>query len=730
MEHLHSVLDKDTHFLIDPKTRAITHENANSLFVPQYSHNSERYTFELPRFIEGHDMAECNSVQIHYINTDGNKTRPKISTDKYEADDLHIDGDKVVFSWLISVSATLHAGKTAFHIWLCCKDGETITYNWPTALFSGITIGEGINAGEGFAESYKDIITQWQNGLMAELRAEMDISISDTFNKYRAEFDGDIALANKRIDNIIALPDGSTKADAELTDIRIGADGKVYDSAGEAVREQAKQLFSLTDAVFTSMLHNSHIADEEYVECVKEDAYCIDGIGNVVAVKSGNTNYHVTEAVAVTPNETVLVCCCWDSSMSGFAFYDENNNAVSCVGGTSGVAVGASGSIVHYVLKNYAVVVPANAAYVRIQGYKGRQNAMISKEFSIHLSDETVNGNVKNLVEIISNSDMLAGNDVDIELVKNQVVNQSGLYATASQTGIYVASTFTEVNENEMYAISCGSQSGFYAYALFDEDYSFVDGYQCNDLHEIVKTNIVIPQNVKYIVLAGNTNSEDVYLKKITSLNSSAILPWFNKKWVCVGDSLTEANRRTDLNYHDYISQKTGITVVNMGVGGTGYMYAENDGLAFYQRISGIPLDADIVTIFGSGNDLNHISVLGKPTDTGTQTICGCINTTIDNLYAILPTAQLGIISPTPWVNNQPSDNGDMCKYADALKEICALRGIPFLDLFRCSGLRPNDATFKNLAYSKDEGNGVHPDETGHKMIAPKIKAFIDTLIL
>lgn len=154
MAHTHPVIDSDLHFTIDPITREISN-NSNKIKLMRYDHNSERLTFEIPRYVDGHDMSNCNKTEIHFINTG----LDHICQGIYKVDDLKVsENDKqlVEFSWLISNNATEEVGSLSFAIHFVCTTEGTIEYMWSTASYSKISVVDGVYVENVIIEDQQD----------------------------------------------------------------------------------------------------------------------------------------------------------------------------------------------------------------------------------------------------------------------------------------------------------------------------------------------------------------------------------------------------------------------------------------------------------------------------------------------------------------------------------------------------------------------------------------------
>ena len=189
MAHTHSIYDTDPHFSIDAKTRVISNLSGDKWTLIQYDHNSERITFELPRYIDSHDMTLCNQVQVHYINIGENGER---TAGIYEVTDLDVSPDSddvVICSWLISRNATSLVGSLSFIVRFSCVTDSMVDYSWNTAIYNNIAISNGINNSEIIIEEYADILAQWSQEL-----EQLGVTVANKADKDADAVPGNLAI--------------------------------------------------------------------------------------------------------------------------------------------------------------------------------------------------------------------------------------------------------------------------------------------------------------------------------------------------------------------------------------------------------------------------------------------------------------------------------------------------------------------------------------------------------
>lgn len=549
------------------------------------------------------------------------------------------------------------------------------------------------------------------NAIPVKVKSEFQKNVDNgTFNNMIDEHAGELT---KRLDNLLGtVVSGSTTMDAEIIDARLDALGNTNTNIGNAIR-------IIDNYLYNQLKGNSKI-DFEILEITLVDTGFVDNTGTWQPNTTTGGSHACTTIEGVKSGEVYFIRTRYGFGMPDAVCQDNDNNLVKYFHMNSSATI--------YNDFELPIVIPEGATKLVVNSMNNLVPIIVKKVVGNRTNLDMLSSYLNNLLDTLP----LTNKYSDALSPEAEYTDCTIDYGYTNPGGAgsdpWVVRKYSIV-EGKRYKRVCGAGWGHMTYTILDKNGNAIEFSESMLNYTEEETEFIAPPYATTILLAGNSSSGTYCRANLYEVNSSEGGKWSHLKWVCMGDSITEANARTTKNYHDYVHEATDINVVNMGVSGTGYAKHQDTGNAFYQRILNVPTDADVVTIFGSGNDLSSGLPIGEITDTGTSTLCGCINKTIDNLYSVLPTVQLGIVSPSPWVGKTPSDNSTMTEYADKMKQIAERRGIPFLDLFRCSGLRPNEESFRNLAYSKDEGNGVHPDETGHKMIASQFYRFLDSLI-
>lgn len=332
---------------------------------------------------------------------------------------------------------------------------------------------------------------------------ESEVSRIDADKATKAE----VEVERQRINNLASLPEGSTSGDAELMDIRVGADGTQYQTAGEAVRGQVGGLKSdlkkldeltITDIILLSSdnMESGNIDKDTGVE------------------ESSNTNLRSLEYVDISAVTEIQ----FEGETSAeyyvrLVFYDAYKNYVS---GTSGI-LGNSG-IVKFPIITDAKYVRVVLAYLGLADLKYvKPTLMVNK----YVNAEYITETLEEIKEQIADKPVISKiNTVtfDSSNVTNGTINKdTGVESESSTSCIsdYIYLGLIPVN-----IIATGKTSNtFYVRPVFyDTDKKFISSPSGLDVHEASQL-FDIPSNARYVRMVFLLSATDVgYVKPIIDI--------------------------------------------------------------------------------------------------------------------------------------------------------------------------------------------------------------------
>ena len=299
-----------------------------------------------------------------------------------------------------------------------------------------------------------------------------------------SRFNAQLEVQKQRIDNIVALPSGSTTGDAELTDIRVGADGVTYDTAGTAVREQ---ISSLKEDIAGYRLSQNDKFKSNLLDGVKINEGVWLDLNNVEHTSDVYKKYFTSDYIDIDERTPYQLICHGDTWA---IFYDKNKNPID------GASYYANVNKILYQKR------PGDAKYLRVSGrIENKYNTIIVNNHNLY-----VDSNQNSIIDGLFSKMYLL--DTTNALNKGYYTSwEDGLWKPQER---YSTTRYLKLPKNSTiiyYTDYENTDEHLFACVFYDDNYNFISG-------EFAENPITIPENARYVALSFDSN----YTPKVYAL--------------------------------------------------------------------------------------------------------------------------------------------------------------------------------------------------------------------
>lgn len=566
-------------------------------------------------------------------------------------------------------------------------------------------------------------------GEVATLSAEMDSVPTGGGTRDYNDLENKPAINGVELVGDLSLADIGAADDTEVVDIRIGADGTAYPTAGDAVRGQVtglKQDLSEVDSRLSeSIVENStDISEKAWIsEKVKEDGILV--LSNIkftnhsLDSNDGTPSIGENPARAVSEFISIPYKCTFNVSTSNLktgvmAYYDKNKVFL-------GTTLPIEYSYIRFVVTKKDVIAPisvseANAATTVTLKY---ENALKDEISSIKESNglfiarhfEDTKSNI-----VIDFHDIKVGLIYKITTWNHHGLNNNNWYPNVyrfKQDGTY--ESMTAIAERTSYG------SVFSIQALEDTAFIRLFANKIEDAETV---------SLDWSIHEVCGNRTDNIEKKIYDLENKKfdVRLLFNKttakifkKVVCCGDSYTSghiqlAGGSTDstneeFSWVKFMREETGNDWVNCGCSGCNVITWQQHDRGLTKAKSSGKAQAYVIGLMINdvSDTVRHVD-LGTIADIGTeaQTYYGGMSKIIRELNAINPTAKI-------FVNTCPKTGASYTQYNNAVRDIVN----SYKDIYpvHCIDLEAVKEYYTNTSLTSDYVN-AHYTAIGYEQFA------------